>query len=71
MNQDNRTSDTLKPISCRVKEAERLTGMSEDALRNMITDGLLRAKRIAPRRDSQRLVTVIPYSELQRVFGME
>jgi len=60
-------------ISYRVKEAAELTGTSIDTIKNMVASGELKVKKISPQRKGPtgRYMTMIPRSELVRVFCFE
>lgn len=72
-------TNATSPISYRVKEASSLAGISEDAIYKMISSGQLKAKKIYPagkgrratKGQGQRAITLVPHSELIRVFGVE
>ena len=62
----------IKPnISYRKAEAAEIVGISEDSMDKLIQTGQIKAKRISPSGNGQRYITIIPVSELQRVFGLE
>ncbi len=58
----------MEPVSHRLKRAAELTGVSADTLEKMISTGQLKAKRFSS--NGGRYYTVVPHSELVRVFGV-
>ena len=63
-------NNTNNRVSYRKTEAANLCGISVDSLNRLIATGQLRAKRIQPKGNGQRSITMIPHSELVRVFGI-
>ena len=64
-------NNNTSSISHRVKDAAILTGVSQDTITNMVISGQLKAIKISPKGNGQRHMTLIPHSELVRVFGVE
>jgi len=59
------------PISHRPKVAAQLVGISDDAMMKLVSSGVIKCRRIGLGEKQQRFMTLIPHSELVRVFGLE